>query len=147
MSSVSTNRTVAAGNIASIAFAPRSRSRAWTVGLWIVQILSAAMFLVAGASKLSGGPEMVQVFEAIGIGQWFRYLTGAIEVASAVLLLIPRLAVFGALLLVPTMVGAVATHLFVLGGSPAPAFILLVGCSLILWARRRELARVIAAIG
>ena len=45
------------------------------------------------------------MFETIGVGQWFRYVTGAIEFASAVLLLTPRFAGVGALLLVPTMVG------------------------------------------
>jgi putative oxidoreductase len=43
---------------------------------------------------------MVETFDKIGIGQWFRYVTGGIEVASAVLLLSPRLTPVGAALLV-----------------------------------------------
>ena len=70
---------------------------------------------------------MVALFDAIGIGQWFRYVTGLIEVGSAVALLVPSFAVFGALALVATMVGAVATHLFIVGGSPAMPAILLLG--------------------
>ena len=94
-------------------------SRTKTALLWTLQIATAAMFFMAGISKLAGVSAMVQLFATIGFGQWFRYLTGAIEVVSATLLLIPSLASFGAALLIPTMVGAIVTHLFVVGGSPA----------------------------
>ena len=94
------------------------------------------MFLFAGGSKLAGAPMMVQMFDAIGVGQWFRYLTGAIEVTSAVLLLVPSLAFFGALALAATMVGAVVTHLFVIGGSPAMPIVLLAATGTIAWLRR-----------
>ncbi len=95
-------------------------SRAKDVALWALQILTAAAFLMAGLGALSGQPMMVETFDKIGIGQWFRYVTGSIEVASAILLLIPRLTPVGAALLVCTMIGAVLTHL-VIGGSPVPA--------------------------
>jgi uncharacterized membrane protein YphA (DoxX/SURF4 family) len=79
---------------------------------------------------------MVALFEAIGVGQWFRFVTGLIEVVSAVALLVPALAPFGALLLASTMLGAIATHLFVVGGSPALPGVLLVGLVVVVWARR-----------
>ena len=63
-------------------------SKAMNIVLWILQILGALMFLMAGANKLAGNEQMVGMFDAIGIGQWFRYLTGGIEVLSAILLLI-----------------------------------------------------------
>ena len=117
--------------------APQSRSHTFTMAIWIVQIATSAMFLLAGSSKLAGVPAMVGLFDAIGIGQWFRYLTGSIEVVSAILLLVPSLAFFGALLLVPTMVGAVLTHLFIVGGNPAPALVLGAAAAAIGWTRRR----------
>jgi putative oxidoreductase len=101
--------------------------------VWILQVLSAAMFLFAGTHKLTSDPAMVQAFAVIGVGQWFRYLTGAIEVVSAVLLLIPSLALFGALALAVTMVGAVITHLFIIGGSPVAALVLLASTAAIAW--------------
>ena len=94
------------------------------------------MFLFAGGLKLGGAPLMVEQFGAIGIGQWFRSLTGTIEVVSAVLLLIPSLAGAGAAALALTMVGAITTHLFIIGGSPAMAIVLLASTSTIAWARR-----------
>ena len=111
------------------------RSRSVTAILWTLQILSAAMFLFSGSLKLTGAPMMVQLFEAIGLGQWFRYVTGGIEVASAVLLLIPAAAAYGAAALAITMVGAIITHLFIVGGSPAIPIVLLGSTATIAWVR------------
>ncbi len=119
-------------------------SRLATVSVWSLQLVSAAMFLFAGGLKLAGAEPMVQLFDALGVGQWFRYATGGIEVTAAVLLLTPRFAVIGALLLVPTMIGAVATHAFVVGGSSAMPALLGVAAAAIVWLRRRDLAALIA---
>ena len=118
------------------AIGSRRRSVVVTGGLWTLQILSAAMFLFAGGLKLAGAPPMVQLFDVVGVGQWFRYLTGTIEVVSAVLLLIPSLAAYGAAALVVTMIGAIFTHLFIVGGSPAIPIVLLASTASIAWARR-----------
>ena len=120
------------------------RARVAPVALWLTQIALAAMFVFAGGLKLTGAPELVALFDAIGIGQWFRYVTGSIEVVSAVALLVPSWAAFGALLLIPTMVGAVFTHLFIVGGSAVPATVLLTGSLAIAWARRDQLASVLS---
>lgn len=118
------------------------RGRAANVPLWVVQIALAGMFLMAGGSKLFGAAPMVALFDAIGIGQWFRYVTGLIEVGSAIALLVPRAAVFGALVLVPTMIGAIVTQLFIVHASPVLPAVLLVGAAVVLWVRRRELSMV-----
>jgi uncharacterized membrane protein YphA (DoxX/SURF4 family) len=107
-----------------------------TVALWTAQLFAAGMFLFAGTLKLAGAPAMVQMFAAIGLGQWFRYLTGSIEVVAAVLLFVPSLSFFAALALAATMVGALATHAFVIGGNPLPALVLLVATAAIAFARR-----------
>jgi uncharacterized membrane protein YphA (DoxX/SURF4 family) len=120
------------------------RARVALVALWLTQIGLAAMFLFAGGLKLTGAPAMVGLFDAIGLGQWFRYVTGSIEVVSAVALLVPAWAAFGALLLIPTMIGAVFTHLFIVGGSAVPATVLLIGSLAIAWARREQLASVLS---
>ena len=96
------------------------------------------MFLMAGGSKLAAAPTMVALFDAIGWGQWFRSVTGAIETSAAVALLIPSAAVYGAMLLIPTMIGAIVTNLF-LGQSVLPPLVLLLVASAVAWARRNEL--------
>src|SRR5258707_199687 len=115
---------------------PAQRSRVLTGTLWALQIGSAAMFLFAGGLKLAGVPLMVQQFGVIGIGQWFRYLTGTIEVVSAVLLLIPSVAAYGAAALAVTMIGAIVTHLFIIGGSPLISIVLLASTGTNAGARR-----------
>ena len=116
-----------------------NQSKVKNTALWVPQVFTAAAFLMAGFAKLSGQPMMVETFDKIGIGQWFLYVTGGIEVASAILLLIPRLSPVGAALLVCVMCGAVLTHLLLIGGSPLPALVL--GClaAIIFWGRRGAL--------
>jgi len=104
--------------------------------VWGVRILLALAFGAAGVSKLAGVPQMVQVFEAIGFGQWFRYLTGVVEVGGALLLLVPATGFLGGLLLAVTMVFAVATHLVLIGGNPAPALVLTGLSAFVAWRLR-----------
>ena len=93
-------------------------------GLLVIRILIGLAFFGAGAAKLAAVEMMVASFEAIGLGQWFRYITGAIEVGSAILLFVPGKQAWGAGLLVCTMIGAVLAHLLILGPGSAPAIIL-----------------------
>jgi hypothetical protein len=95
-----------------------ANSKAGNAVAWILQIAAAAMFLMAGGSKLAGAQPMVEMFAAIGVGQWFRYVTGTIEVVSALLLLMPSMAAIGGALLVCVMVGAIIAHLTILHTSP-----------------------------
>jgi putative oxidoreductase len=106
--------------------------------VWTLQIIAAAMFLFAGALKLAGAAPMVQLFASIGIGQWFRYVTGIIEIVGALLLLTSRFAPVGAVALALTMAAAVATHLLVIGGSPIAPAILFLLTSTIAWMRWRS---------
>ena len=120
-------------------------SRPSTVIVWALQLLAAAMFFFAGGSKLAGVPMMVQLFDAIGAGQWFRYLTGAIEVTGAAGLLLPAAAPYAAVMLAVTMIGAVMTHLFIVGGNPAMPIVLFAALSAIVWIRRGQLQTVLGA--
>jgi putative oxidoreductase len=121
-------------------------SRIGLIALWAVQLALAAMFLLAGGSKLAGAPAMIALFDGVGIGQWFRYVTGLIEVGSAVTLLVPSIAPFGALALVATMTGAVLTHLFIVGGSPMVPAVLLVGSLTVAWVRRDQISSALSRI-
>ena len=111
--------------------------------LWFVKILVALAFLAAGLAKLAGVQMMINIFDTIGLGQWFRYVTGAIEVIGGILVLIPSLAAFGGLLLACTMVGAVITHLTVLPGSPIPAVILFALSAAIAWVHRDQVVNLL----
>ena len=112
--------------------------RGVNIGLWVLQVLLAAFFVFASMPKLLGDPTAVQMFDLIGFGQWFRYLTGAVELLGAIGLLIPRLCGLAAFGLGLVMVGAVLAQVFPLG-APAMALSPLVLCVVLLlvaWARR-----------
>jgi uncharacterized membrane protein YphA (DoxX/SURF4 family) len=85
--------------------------------LWTAQIALAAVFISVAVARLAGTAGTAETFEQIGLGQWFRYLTGAVELAGGIGLLIPRLAGAAALGLVGVMIGATITNFLVL--SPA----------------------------
>jgi putative oxidoreductase len=118
-------------------------SKALNIALWVIQIGAAAMFIMAGANKVTGNEQMVGLFSAIGMGQWFRYFTGSLEITGAVLLLIPALSGLGGLLLTGVMVGAVATHIFIIGGNPTMAIVLLLSSALIAFGRRQRTLKLI----
>ena len=112
-------------------------------GLWALQIAGAAMFFMAGTSKLTGAENMIQVFAAVGLGQWLRYVTGILEVLGAAALLVPNFAGLAALWLTALMVAAVIAHLTVLGGSPAIPLALLIAMAIVAWGRRERTARLL----
>lgn len=99
-------------------------SKPLTMATWVVRGLLGLAFGAAGMAKLAGVDMMVQTFEHIGIGQWFRYLTAVTEIGGSVLIMVPRAALFAAWMLSATMAGAILTHLFIIGGSPVPAVVL-----------------------
>jgi hypothetical protein len=121
-------------------------SRRKTIILWILQILVGGLFIAAGGMKLASVPMMVEIFDHIGFGQWFRYVTGTVELAGGVLLLMPRTAPFGAMLMIATMACAVCTHLLLIGGSPVPAATLLILSSVILWLRRQQISGLLGRV-
>jgi putative oxidoreductase len=81
---------------------------------WTFRGSVALAFVMFGMEKLTG-TSWVKLFADIGLGQWFRYFTGAVQVTGAALLLIPRTARVGAGFLACTMLGAMFVHVFVLG--------------------------------
>lgn len=109
------------------------------LGAWALQGVVAAAFFAAGTAKLAGVPVMVQLFDQIGIGQWFRIVTGVVEIVGALALVYPGMAAIGGLWLGFTMICAVATHVFVLHSSPAAPAVLLALNALIVYLRRDQL--------
>ena len=68
---------------------------------------------------------------------------GGIEFASAILLLIPALSELGALILIPTTIGAIFTHLIIVGGSPVLSIGLLIVMTIVAWGRKERTLRLI----
>jgi putative oxidoreductase len=117
---------------------PGVSGKAGNITLWILQILGALLMVFAAFAKLTAAQAMVELFNQIGFGQWFRVLTGTLEALGAIALLLPRLRALGAVALCGLLVGALITHATV-GGNPAAAIVALLVMAIIAWGRRREL--------
>ena len=95
---------------------------------WLPRLAVVFGFLVIGATKFSGGRgEWYQIFERIGLGQWFRYFTGGVQVLGARLLLTRRTRTAGAAMLACTMIGAMFVDVFIvhaIGFALAPLILL-----------------------
>jgi uncharacterized membrane protein YphA (DoxX/SURF4 family) len=125
---------------ANHAVATDTPGKATNIALWTLQVLVALAFVAAGSGKLLGGADMIALFDAVGLGQWFRYVTGSLEVLGALLLIVPGKSAFGAVLLACVMAGAVAAHLAVLHTAPTAPFVLLALTVLVAWGRSSQLA-------
>ena len=82
---------------------------------WILRLLAALILLQTLFFKFTAAPESVYIFTALGLEPWGRIGTGIAELIAAILLLIPSTIIWGAIMGIGIMMGAVATHLFVLG--------------------------------
>ncbi|GAA0211015.1 hypothetical protein GCM10010492_06020 [Saccharothrix mutabilis subsp. mutabilis] len=114
------------------------------VVVWALRLALAAYFLYSG--WLLFGEGFVKKFDDIGFGQWLRYVTGTLEIAGALGLLLPRLCGVAALGLFGVMVGAVSTELFILDsaeGARLPAVLGLV--ALVVAVLRRDTVKALAA--
>ncbi|MDG1531282.1 MAG: DoxX family protein [Paracoccaceae bacterium] len=104
----------------------------------LITVLLTLAFGAAGIAKIMGAEMMVATFDAVGVGQWFRYVTGIIEVGGALLLWVNGHQAIGAGLLTCTMIGAVVAHIFVIGPSAMPAAVLGVLSSYILFKHKDQ---------
>jgi putative oxidoreductase len=123
-----------------------TQSRWVNIGLWVLQVVAAAGFLMASFTKFTALPEALAVFQEIGFGRVGMYAIGLLELAGAIALLVPRLVGLAGLAFIALMIGAVATQLFVVGSGVANPAVMLVIVAIIAWGRRdrtAELARVV----
>jgi uncharacterized membrane protein YphA (DoxX/SURF4 family) len=109
-----------------------------TIVWWVLRVLLGAAFVFFSLPKLTGDAQTIQTFTALGAEPVLRYVTGLLELVGGVMLFIPRTTLYGAAVGAVTMLGAIASHLFVLGtGGPFPlAILFLILAVAILWLTR-----------
>jgi len=98
--------------------AARVPSRWGTISIWALRVFLGLIFLYIGTTKLTGTTGTVEYFAAIGWGQWFRYLTGILDIAGAALLFVPKWTWFGALVLAGSVGTGTLISVTVLRGDP-----------------------------
>src|SRR6266571_8192876 len=82
---------------------------------WILRIIVAVILLQTLFFKFTGAKESVYIFSALGAEPWGRIGSGVVELIASLFLLAPRTVVFGAILTLGTISGALFAHLTKLG--------------------------------
>ena len=82
---------------------------------WVLQVVVAAILFQTLFFKFSGAEESKYIFRTLGAEPWGRLGSGVVELIAVVLLLTPRTVVFGAILSLGVISGAIMSHLTKLG--------------------------------
>jgi uncharacterized membrane protein YphA (DoxX/SURF4 family) len=82
------------------------------VVLWLLALFLAYVFIRQGAAKFNDDSGWARAFRAWHYPAWFRIAVGAWELIAGVLVLIPRLARFGAIMIIIVMIGGMLTHAY-----------------------------------
>lgn len=85
------------------------------IGLWLVKLITAVILLQTLFFKFSAAPVSVYIFSELGMEPWGRIGTGILELIASVLLLLPGKTLYGAILGLGLMSGAIFFHLTKLG--------------------------------
>jgi len=104
---------------------------AWLLALWLCWI-----FVRAGIDKFDDASGWSRAFRGWGFAVWFRVLIGVLEVLAAALVLLPRTAAYGAILIGVVMIGAAVTQL--LHHRPHPAAYMMLTLATVLFFLRRS---------
>lgn len=80
-----------------------------------LSFIAAAILLQTLYFKFTAAPVSVHIFTVMGMEPWGRIGTGIIELISSILLIRPKTSLFGAILAIGIISGAIMSHLFILG--------------------------------
>jgi len=83
--------------------------------IWIVKLIAIAILVQTLFFKFTAAEESVYIFQTLGIEPLGRIGSGIVELIASILILIPRTTLLGAILALGTMLGAIFSHIFVLG--------------------------------
>lgn len=115
--------------------------------LWIIKLTAVIILLQTLYFKFTGAEESVYIFQTLGIEPYGRIGSGVVELIASILILIPRTTLLGALLGLGTMLGAIFSHIFVLGievkNDGGTLFVLavitLISCLLLVYTERNKI--------
>ncbi|MDI7190535.1 DoxX family membrane protein [Leptospira santarosai] len=82
---------------------------------WTARIIASAILIPAFYFKLSGADRSIATFTALDAEPFGRYVVGFFELGVVLLLLIPRTSWLGAMIATVIMVGAIGSHISILG--------------------------------
>ena len=122
--------------------APRELKFRTSTPDWALRGAIFVVFLFFATAKLKTddpGAPWVVLFQQIGLGQWFREFTGAVEIIGALLVLVSGKVEAGLVILSITMFGAIVATLLVLHQPSAVLYPFAFLCGMIaFWLHRRR---------
>ena len=80
-----------------------------------LRIVAAGILIQTLYFKFTGAPESVFIFSTLHAEPWGRWLSGIFELIVSVLLLVPAAQILGTILAIGVMIGAIFSHIFILG--------------------------------
>jgi len=90
-------------------------SKAFIITSWTLRGIAAVILLQTLFFKFTGAKESVYIFTTLGMEPWGRIGSGLAELIASILLLLPQTVVFGAILSLGVISGAIFFHLTKLG--------------------------------
>lgn len=125
-----------------------------TVLQWTLRLLAAVIMLQTLYFKFSAAAESVYIFSALHMEPWGRIGIGVLELVASVLILYPRTTIFGALLGMGLMSGAIFFHLTKLGLEVMNdggqlfiyALVVFLACFVLAWLQRKQLFNLLAEV-
>lgn len=121
--------------------------------VWIARLVAAFIMVQTLYFKFTAAPESVEIFTTVGMEPWGRIGVGVMELIASVLILIPAVSWWGALLALGLMGGAIMMHITLLGievrGDGGQLFyyaLIVATCSLVvLWSARDAIRAFVTA--
>jgi hypothetical protein len=89
--------------------APVSKAALWTGR--VMSVVPSLLLLMSGVMKLTRSPQVVEGFAHLGLPENLIVPIGVLEIGCALVYLVPRTSVLGAILLTGYMGGTIVTHL------------------------------------
>ena len=114
---------------------------------WLISILAAFILLQTLFFKFTGSEESIYIFTTVGMEPWGRFASGAVELVAGILLLSNKYRIYGALLGLAVMVGAIFFHLTSLGIEVMNddgllfyyALTVFISCTILIFMRKKDL--------
>lgn len=115
---------------------------------WIIRLVAVVILVQTLYFKFTGAEESIYIFTKLGIEPYGRIGSGIVELMASILILIPRTTIIGAILGFGTMLGAIFSHIFVLGievqndGGTlfALAIVTLLCCSILIYQEKNKIS-------
>ena len=92
-----------------------AHSKAFLITSWTLRGIAAVILLQTLFFKFTAAKESVYIFSTLGMEPWGRIGSGVAELIAAILLLLPQTVVFGAMISLGVISGAIFFHLTKLG--------------------------------